>query len=79
MRRERITRRHKYSVGQMVKLFSVVGVRTSRSIEKSAAGNEFEITRLLPEEGADFHYRVKNAVTGQERVAAESEIKTALA
>ena len=69
--------RHKYAIGQIVKFFSVIGTRTSKTAEKSMYDNDFEITRLLPTMGADFQYRIKNAKTGQERVVAESEINLA--
>lgn len=67
-------RRHKYSIGQTVTLLSGAGPRLPRKLEEDNA-NEFEITRLLPEQGIDFMYRVKNSVTSQERVVTESEIR----
>ncbi len=69
-------RRHKYSVGQTVTLVKIAGTRLPRKVEDTL-GNEFQVTRLLPEQGADFHYRIKSASTEQERVVSESEIRTA--
>jgi len=66
-------RRHKYAIGQTVTLLKAAGPRLPRKVEE-ANTNEFEITRLLPEQGPDFLYRVKNASTAQERVVSESEI-----
>ncbi len=66
-------RRHKFNIGQTVTLLKVAGPRLPRKME-DANTNEFEITRLLPEQGPDFLYRVKNATTSQERVVSESEI-----
>jgi len=66
-------RRHKYTIGQLVTLIKVAGPRLPRKTEETIA-TEFEITRLLPEQGPDFLYRVKNATTAQERVVSESEI-----
>ena len=68
-----LTRRHKFTIGQTVTLLKVAGPRLPRKLE-DANTNEFEITRLLPEQGPDFLYRVKNAATAQERVVSESEI-----
>lgn len=73
MRAQALGRRHKYAIGQTVTLLKVAGPRLPRKLEESNT-NEFEITRLLPEQGPDFHYRVKNASTAQERVVSESEI-----
>jgi hypothetical protein len=68
-----LARRHKYIIGQMVTLVKAAGPRLPRKMEE-ASGTEFEITRLLPVQGPDFLYRVKNAATEQERVVTESEI-----
>jgi hypothetical protein len=73
MRTQALSRRHKYAIGQTVTLLKVAGPRLPRKVE-DANTNEFEITRLLPEQGPDFLYRVKNASTAQERVVTESEI-----
>jgi len=72
-RTQSLERRHKFSIGQTVTLLKVAGPRLPRKLEESNS-NEFEITRLLPEQGPDFLYRVKNSSTSQERVVSESEI-----
>jgi hypothetical protein len=73
MTTQALSRRHKYAIGQTVTLLKVAGPRLPRKVEETN-NNEFEITRLLPEQGPDFLYRVKNAATAQERVVSESEI-----
>ena len=73
LRMQGLERRHKYVIGQTVPLLRAAGPRLPRKQEE-ADSNEFEITRLLPEQGADFLYRVKNSYTSQERVVTESEI-----
>ena len=73
VRPQALGRRHKFAIGQTVTLLKVAGPRLPRKLEE-ANTNEFEITRLLPEQGPDFLYRVKNASTAQERVVSESEI-----
>lgn len=73
MRTQALARHHKYAIGQTVTLLKVAGPRLPRKVEEMNT-NEFEITRLLPEQGPDFLYRVKNQSTAQERVVSESEI-----
>ncbi len=68
-------RRHKYTIGQTVALrWPATSVRP-KDPKRSQADSMFEITRLLPEQGDLFHYRVKNATTGQERVVAEVDLQ----
>ena len=69
--------RHQYALGQLVKVLPSAFGRKSKEIEKSLYGDDFEVTRLLPEEASIFHYRIKNTSTGQERVVAESELSVA--
>lgn len=64
---------HKFSVGQRITLPAGIAPRLPRKAQDDANA-EFEITRLLPVQGPDLMYRVKNAATSQERVVAESEI-----
>ena len=47
-------------------------IESVAAISRVAAS--FEICRLLPVEGAEFQYRLKNLETGQERIASEAEI-----
>jgi hypothetical protein len=58
---------HKYTVGQTV-TFSPSGS------PRSFADNIFKIVRLLPAEGNDNQYRVKNTTDGHERVVKESQL-----
>ena len=46
---------------------------TGTAMEKSMFAATFIITQSLPVSGVELQYRVKNTVTGHERVAAEGE------
>ncbi len=65
---------HKYKVGQEVRFLRKPAGRLTREVEQSFFSSSFEISRLLPISEAEAQYRVKNRATGQERVAAETEI-----
>jgi hypothetical protein len=65
---------HKFKLGQEVRFIRSTPQKISKELEQSLFMASFEISRLLPAEGAAFQYRVRNLVTGQERVAEESEI-----
>ncbi len=67
-------RAHKYKVGEIVTLARSVSVTRPKAAQSELPAARFEITRLLPEQEKSFHYRLKDAVTGQERVAAEDSI-----
>ena len=69
--------RHAFAVGQVVKVLPSAFGRKSKDVEKSLYADDFQVTRLLPEEASSFQYRIKNVATGQERVAAESELSAA--
>jgi hypothetical protein len=58
---------HKFKVGQNL-VFS-----PSRYEYRQISGL-FEVTRLLPPEGAELQYRVKDTGSGQERVVRESQL-----
>lgn len=58
---------HKFRVGETVKL-------TSSNVVRPAASNMFEIVRLLPTDGDDCQYRIKNENEAFERVARESQL-----
>jgi len=64
---EKRVKEHKYRIGQTV-LF------TSRPIGHMAPNSTYEIVRLLPSDGADFQYRIKNPKEAFERVARESQL-----
>jgi hypothetical protein len=58
---------HKYKVGQ------VVWFAPGRQQHTVAAGN-YKITRLLPADGTDYQYRIKNSAEPYERTARESQL-----
>jgi hypothetical protein len=59
---------HKYQIGQTVYF-------TSRPIGHMAANSTYEVVRLLPSDGADYQYRIKNPNEAFERVARESQLE----
>lgn len=59
---------HKYQIGQTVYF-------TSRPIGHMVANSTYEVVRLLPSDGADFQYRIKNPKEAFERVARESQLE----
>ena len=58
---------HKFKVGQTVSY-------TSKFIATVNAGAIFKITQLLPPEGDEFQYRIRNTSEPYERVAKESQL-----
>ena len=63
--RNKETATHKFPVGAYV--LHQVGVRSKKET--------FRVTRLLPNEGAGFQYRIKGEQDGFERVAMESSLE----
>lgn len=61
-------RSHKFSVGQTV-LF------TSSPISRPGASGTYKVVRLLPSDGDDYQYRIKNSGEAFERVAKESQLE----
>ena len=59
---------HKFRIGQSVYF-------TSRPIGHMTANSTYEVVRLLPSDGADYQYRIKNANEAFERVARESQLE----
>jgi hypothetical protein len=57
---------HKYRIGQRVTLESM-------RFRASASG-EYEIVKLLPHDGEQFHYRIKSALENHDRVAGEDQL-----
>jgi hypothetical protein len=57
---------HKYKVGQRVRL-------SAPAINRGVAGI-YSVVALLPEERGDRQYRVKHAVSAQQRVVWESQL-----
>lgn len=64
-------KKHKYNVGQKVRYFS--------RMRASAPNSEFEVVRLLPAEGGEFQYRIKNADEKTERVVSEDQLSNFIA
>ena len=58
---------HKYKVGQTVNL---IPNRLDRHLPSGA----YTVLRLLPIEGLDIRYRVKNSRDGHERVVLEGQL-----
>jgi hypothetical protein len=61
---------HKFQVGQSVALIP-------RVIRQAASGT-YEITRLMPENEVEPHYRIKSHSERHERVVPESELEMSL-
>ena len=59
---------HKYQIGQTVYF-------TSRLTGHMAANSTYQVVRLLPSDGADYQYRIKNPKEAFERVARESQLE----
>jgi hypothetical protein len=59
---------HKFHIGQSVYF-------TSRPIGHMVANSTYEVVKLLPSDGADYQYRIKNANEAFERVARESQLE----
>ena len=59
---------HKYRVGQTV-------FYTSSPITRPGASGSYKVVRLLPSDGEDYQYRIKNPGEAFERVAKESQLE----
>jgi hypothetical protein len=57
---------HKFKIGQLVNYLS-----------RERASGVYRITQLLPPEDGAFQYRIKNVNEPHERVAKESELRSA--
>jgi hypothetical protein len=49
----------------------------SNYLSRDATSGVYQVTQLLPPEGEAFQYRIKNANEPHERVAKESELRSA--
>jgi hypothetical protein len=58
---------HKYQVGETVYF-------TASNVARPAAGGLYEIIKLLPTDGDDCQYRIRNSAEAFERVARESQL-----
>jgi hypothetical protein len=61
---------HRFAIGQRVEI-------TSGRNDGAAPAGLYTVTRLLPNDGQDREYRVKNAHDGHERVVRESQVRHA--
>jgi hypothetical protein len=61
-------RTHKFRVGQTV-------FYTSSPISRPGASGSYQVVRLLPSDGDDYQYRIKNPGEAFERVAKESQLE----
>jgi hypothetical protein len=59
---------HKFRVGQTV-------FYTSSPITRPGASGSYKVVRLLPSDGEDYQYRIKNSGEAFERVAKESQLE----
>jgi hypothetical protein len=66
-----VARSHRFRVGQTV-------FYTSSPISRPGASGSYEVVRLLPSDGDDYQYRIKNAGEAFERVAKESQLELEL-
>jgi len=61
-------RTHRFRVGQTV-------FYTSSPISRPGASGSYKVVRLLPSDGDDYQYRIKNPGEAFERVAKESQLE----
>jgi hypothetical protein len=66
--RSAVLRSHKFRVGQTV-------LYTSSPITRPGASGTYKVVKLLPSDGDDYQYRIKNAGEAFERVAKESQLE----
>jgi len=66
--RSPILRTHKFRVGQTV-------LYTSSPITRPGASGTYKVIKLLPSDGEDYQYRIKNPGEAFERVAKESQLE----
>jgi hypothetical protein len=59
---------HKFQIGEVVYF-------TSRPIGHMVANSTYQVVKLLPSDGADYQYRIKNPSEAFERVARESQLE----
>jgi hypothetical protein len=66
--RNSMLRAHKFRVGQTV-------LYTSSPISRPGASGTYKVVKLLPSDGDDYQYRIKNPGEAFERVAKESQLE----
>jgi hypothetical protein len=62
-------RTHRFRVGETV-------LYTSSPITRPGASGTYKVVKLLPSDGDDYQYRIKNSDEAFERVAKESQLET---
>jgi hypothetical protein len=62
-------RTHRFRVGETV-------LYTSSPITRPGASGSYKVVKLLPSDGDDYQYRIKNSDEAFERVAKESQLDT---
>jgi hypothetical protein len=62
-------RTHRFRVGETV-------LYTSSPITRPGASGSYKVVKLLPSDGDDYQYRIKNSDEAFERVARESQLET---
>jgi hypothetical protein len=63
-----LLRAHRFRVGQTV-------LYTSSPITRPGASGTYKVVKLLPSDGDDYQYRIKNPGEAFERVAKESQLE----
>jgi hypothetical protein len=66
--RRNALKEHKFEIGQTVYF-------TSRPVGHMAANSTYQVVKLLPSDGSDYQYRIKNPKEAFERVARESQLE----
>jgi hypothetical protein len=61
-------RPHRFKVG------AVVSLKTDMHRREAAPHGVFKVVRLLPAEGQDYQYRIKDSRTGREHAVMESQL-----
>jgi hypothetical protein len=59
--------KHKFTVGESVYF-------TASNVARPGASGTYEVVKLLPTDGDDCQYRIKNSTEAFERVAKESQL-----
>jgi hypothetical protein len=62
-----VLKSHRYALGQSVRY-------TAGPFSRGGATGAFRIVKLLPSDGEEFQYRIKNTEEAFERVAKESQL-----
>jgi hypothetical protein len=62
-----VLKTHRYTLGQTVRY-------TAGPLNRESAGGTFKVVKLLPPDGDEHQYRIKNQGEAFERVAKESQL-----